>query len=64
MGDWLIQRADNGKYLRCFELVGLIAYPRWTRVPKMARAFVDKAAADQAWKSTIAWFNNYVRATS
>ena len=24
----------------------------------------NKAAADQAWKSTIAWFNKYVRATS
>ena len=24
----------------------------------------NKAAADQAWKSTIAWFNRYVRATS
>jgi carboxymethylenebutenolidase len=24
----------------------------------------NKAAADAAWKSTIAWFNKYVRATS
>jgi carboxymethylenebutenolidase len=24
----------------------------------------NKAAADQAWKSTVAWFNRYVRATS
>ncbi|HEY6361917.1 MAG TPA: dienelactone hydrolase family protein [Vicinamibacterales bacterium] len=24
----------------------------------------NKAAADQAWKSTVAWFNKYVRATS
>ena len=24
----------------------------------------NKAAADQAWKSTIAWFNKYVKATS
>jgi carboxymethylenebutenolidase len=24
----------------------------------------NKAAADEAWKRTIAWFNKYVRATS